>query len=330
MKSFRLFWILIALALLVLIVVLNRPFTSSPAPPLPTPQAAAKTPTEHQWQAPDENTIPATPEGELIRYGKELVAHTALYLGPKGKVATITNGLNCQNCHIKAGTQLFGNSFSAVAATYPRYRHRSGITESIEYRVNDCLLRSMNGATLDNTSREMQAMVHYLKWVGKDVPKGVRPKGAGTEKLPYLERAADTALGRKVYVQKCQVCHGAKGEGIWNNEKTAYVYPPLWGNDSYNTGAGLFRLSDFAAYVKYNMPFGTLYTNPQLTNEEAWDVAAFVNSQPRPHKNFRKDWPDISKKPVDHPFGPYADPFSETQHKYGPFLPILSNKKGRP
>jgi thiosulfate dehydrogenase len=326
-KPNRSYWLLIALALLILIVVLNRLFTSPATPQPSSGQITAKSPAEYQWQAPDENSIPATPEGDLIHYGKELVANTALYLGPKGKVASITNGLNCQNCHIKAGMQLFGNSFSAVAATYPRYRHRSGIVESIEFRINDCLLRSMNGATIDSTSREMQAMVHYLKWVGKEVPKGIRPKGAGAEKLPFLERAADTALGRKVFVLKCQVCHGAKGEGVWNHEKTAYVYPPLWGNNSYNTGAGLYRLSDFAAYVKYNMPFGTLYTNPQLTNEEAWDVAAFVNSQPRPHKDFSKDWPDISKKPVDHPFGPYADTFSEQQHKYGPFGPIAANKK---
>ena len=70
------------------------------------------------------------------------------------------------------------------------------------------------------------------------------------------------------------------------------------------------------------MPQGTTYEKPQLTDEEAWDVAAYVNSMPRPSKDLSKDWPNISKKPVDHPYGPYADPFSEDQHKYGPYKPI--------
>ena len=282
----------------------------------------------YRWQPPNESTIPATAEGDLIRYGRELIANTALYLGPKGKVAPITNGLNCQNCHIKAGTQPYGNAFAAVAATYPRYRHRSGMVESIEFRINDCLMRSLNGQRIDSTSREMRAMVHYLEWLGKDVPKGIRPKEAGVQKLPFMDRAADTVQGRTVYVQKCQLCHGAKGQGLLNPEATAYVYPPLWGRNSYNTGAGLYRLSDFAAYVKDNMPFGTTHANPQLTNAQAWDVAAFVNSQPRPYKAFKNDWPDISQKPVDQPFGPYADSFSDYQHKYGPFGPIEKMKAG--
>jgi thiosulfate dehydrogenase len=97
------------------------------------------------------------------------------------------------------------------------------------------------------------------------------------------------------------------------------LYPPLWGNNSYNNGAGLFRLSRFAGYVKNNMPNPLNYHNPQLTDEEAWDVAAYVNSQPRPSKDLSKDWPNIKKKPFDHPFGPYADAWSEEKHKYGPW-----------
>jgi thiosulfate dehydrogenase len=78
----------------------------------------------------------------------------------------------------------------------------------------------------------------------------------------------------------------------------------------------------FASYVKYNMPYGVTFENPFLSDEEAWDVAAYVNSMARPEKDLSGDWPDISKKPFDHPFGPYADGFSEEEHKYGPFDPI--------
>ena len=75
------------------------------------------------------------------------------------------------------------------------------------------------------------------------------------------------------------------------------------------------------------MPFGATYHAPQLTAEEAWDVAAFVNTQPRPHKDQKQDWKDFAKKPVDFPFGPYADTFSEQQHKFGPFGPIIEANK---
>jgi thiosulfate dehydrogenase len=120
------------------------------------------------------------------------------------------------------------------------------------------------------------------------------------------------------------------GNGKMNGDGVSYQYPPLWGNHSYNMGAGLYRLSRFAGYVKSNMPQGSTYDNPQLTDEEAWDVAAYVNSQPRPAKDLSKDWPRLSGKPIDHPFGPYNDNFSEQQHKYGPFEPIAALRKKNP
>lgn len=272
-----------------------------------------------RWQAPDSSALPATPAGDLIRYGRDLIVRTAYYLGPKGRVAAITNGMNCQNCHLAAGTQNWGNPFSAVASTYPKYRPRSGQIESIEFRINDCLTRSLNGKTIDSGSREMQAMVAYMKWLGKDVPKGTKPPGSGIEPLLFLMRAADTVNGKNVYIQKCQSCHGSNGQGVPTADSGSFIYPPLWGKQSYNNGAGLYRLFQFATYVKYNMPFGATYSKPQLSNEEAWDVAAFVNSRPRPLKSFITDWPRLFQKPIDYPFGPYTDSFSEAQHKYGPF-----------
>jgi thiosulfate dehydrogenase len=130
-----------------------------------------------------------------------------------------------------------------------------------------------------------------------------------------------------VYESKCSSCHQSNGEGIFNTEKTTYQFPPLWGKHSYNQGAGLFRLSRFAGYVKSNMPLGATHSNPQLTDEEAWDVAAYVNSMPRPEKDLTGDWPNISGKPIDHPFGPFADKYDEKQHKYGPFKPIKEAKQ---
>ncbi len=279
------------------------------------------------WQAPDTSLINEEGSASLIRYGRELIANTAYYLGPKGKVLQLSNGMNCQNCHLNAGTKVFGNNYSAVAATYPKFRERSGTLENIYKRVNDCFERSLNGKSLDTNSKEMQAISAYIKWLGKNVKKGEKPEGAGLKELTYLNRAADPEKGKLVYEQKCRSCHGLKGEGVFMPDGISYQYPPLWGEHSYNIGAGLYRLSRFAAYVKSNMPLGVNYDQPQLNNEEAWDVAAFVNSQPRPAKDLSKDWPKISGKPVDHPFGPYTDRFTEQQHKYGPFEPIAAVKK---
>ena len=282
----------------------------------------------NEWHAPDTSSLSSTADGLLILYGRDLITNTSKYFGPKGIVAAITNGMNCQNCHTDAGAKPYGNCFSAVAANYPQFRNRSGIVESIEFRINDCLQRSLNGKTIDSLSKEMHAMVAYLKWLGKDVPLKVKPKGAGTPELAFLHRAADTAKGRVVYINTCERCHAKNGEGILKADSTGFVYPPLWGKDSYNIGAGLYRLTRFAGYVKYNMPFDKAsYASPVLSDEEAWDVAAYVNSQPRPVKFFKQDWPDISKKSIDYPYGPYTDSFSVAQHKYGPFEPIDKARK---
>ncbi|WP_236652824.1 c-type cytochrome [Chitinophaga vietnamensis] len=274
------------------------------------------------WQAPDEASIPAGPRGDSIRYGQALIRETARYLGPKGSVMQISNGMNCQNCHLNAGTKAYGNNYSAVASCYPKFRARSNSNESIIKRVSDCFERSLNGSAPDSNSREMQSIKAYMEWLGANVAKGEQPAGCGLKKLPLPARAASPDSGQIVYLTKCQSCHGARGEGKWQDNGIAYTYPPLWGEHSYNDAAGLYRLSNFAAYVKYNMPLGVDHNNPQLSDAEAWDVAAFINSQPRPHKDQSADWHDISKKPFDFPFGPYADNFSEKQHKYGPFQPL--------
>ncbi|PKV75150.1 c-type cytochrome [Pontibacter ramchanderi] len=302
--------------------VLTEVNLPSSAPVSPAPESE-----EAMWQAPQLASLPATPEGDQIRYGRELVAHTAQYLGPEGSVLQIANGMNCQNCHLDAGTKPFGNNYALVAATYPKFRARSGTEEDQVKRVSDCFERSLNGTAPEPGSNEMQAMVAYINWVGQNVAAGESPKGAGLVEIAYLDRAASPVQGKALYVQKCQVCHGDQGQGLKPEGSSEYVYPPLWGADSYNDGAGLYRVSTFARYVKANMPLGATYGNPMLTDEEAWDLAAFVNSMPRPKKDISQDWPDISKKPMDHPFGPYTDQFSEEQHKYGPFKPILAASK---
>ena len=278
------------------------------------------------WVAPDLESIKSSALYPLVEYGKELITHTSRYLGPNGQVARISNGMNCQNCHLDAGTKIYGNNYGSVYSTYPKFRARSGSTEDIYKRVNDCFERSLNGKPLDTLSKEMQSIKAYLMFLSRDVQKGTTVKGSGLIALENLTRPADPVMGRKVYTEKCMSCHMADGRGVKTQDGMEYSYPPLWGPASYNDAAGLYRISNFARYAKANMPLGATYDKPQLTDEEAWDVAAYVNSRPRPHK-VTADWPDISKKPVDHPFGPYDDGFSETQHKFGPFDPITEKRK---
>ena len=275
------------------------------------------------WSPPDSLSIPASADGDLVRYGRELVAHTAYYLGPNGVVSNVSNGLNCQNCHLKAGKKIFGNNYSAVYATYPKFRGRSGSVETVEKRINDCIERSLNGKPLPIDSRELKAFVAYITWVGSNVEGNTAPSGTGLVSVPLLDRPASPQKGKIVFEKHCTQCHGNNGMGIKHENGREWRYPPLWGPASYNTAAGLHRISKLAGYVKANMPNGITFKNPVLTDEEAWDVAAFINSMPRPEKRFLQDWPDISKKPYDHPFGPFADGFSEHRHKYGPFQEML-------
>ncbi|MBK9733810.1 MAG: c-type cytochrome [Saprospiraceae bacterium] len=279
------------------------------------------------WQAPELTEISGSAIEQQIIYGKDLIAHTAKYLGPKGSVAQITNGMNCQNCHLDAGTKIYGNNYGSVASTFPKLRARSGSIENVYKRVNDCIERSLNGQPLDTLSSEMQAIKAYFLFLGRNVEKGTQVRGSGLKDLPFLDRAASPENGKKTYMTKCANCHQKSGDGLLNGDHTEFVYPPLWGPSSFSAQAGLYRISNMAKYIKYNMPLGTTHNAPQLSDEESWDLSAFINTQPRPFKNMPNDWPDVSKKPFDHPFGQFNDEFSESQHKFGPFKPIIEAHK---
>jgi thiosulfate dehydrogenase len=334
-KSLRIMMGLLSVALLLMVMLICVVILGTP-----NPKSNKDLETKKLYVMPDSNFVNlwnppsdlklirmTAEEQEKIKYGRALIAHTSDYLGPKGSVKKMSNGMNCQNCHLKAGTQPWGNNYSAVQANYPKFRERSGTKENQIKRVNDCFQRSLNGAALDSNSREMQSILAYIKWLGADVPIKKVPRGSGLFKLKGMKRACDPILGKAVYEQKCLSCHQSNGQGILAENGLTYVYPPLWGKNSYNIGAGLYRISNLASYVKLNMPYGVTYEKTQLSDQEAWDVAAYINSMPRPTKDLSKDWPNLAGKPFDHPFGPYADPFTEQQHKYGPYKPIKEWKE---
>jgi len=281
------------------------------------------------WTMPEVSALPRDARGELIRDGRDLMLATYAHVGPNVADAAkrfAGNNLACTNCHLSGGTKKFGLPLFGIYGDFPAYSARTGAPISIEDRINDCMTRSMNGRAKPNDAPEMRALVAYVEFLSTGVPAGQQLPGLGAGKMKELSRAADPERGRAVYARSCAACHNTDGSGILRDPgapQLGYMMPPLWGPASYNDGAGMARLINFANFVHFNMPHGADYLNPQLTTEQAWDVAAYVLSQPRPKRaGLEKDFPDLLNKPVDAPYGPYADGFSEKQHKYGPFGPI--------
>jgi thiosulfate dehydrogenase len=280
---------------------------------------------------PDIGSVGDDAFGKLVKYGYALVTDTANQIGPT--VADPAqrysgNNLSCQSCHLKAGTQPYAMPLVGVWGQFPQYRGREGEVGTLEDRINGCMERSMNGRALPLGGREMKAYLAYMKWLSTGIPDGAKLVGAGTLNVKEPGRAADLSHGKQVYAQVCAACHGADGLGQRAATGPGYQFPPLWGPDSYNDGAGMARLLGAAAFLKSNMPFGTTYATPALSDDDAFDVAGFLNSAERPQKaDLAKDFPNRLQKPVDTPYGPYADDFSPAQHKLGPFDPIRAKLK---
>ena len=165
------------------------------------------------------------------------------------------------------------------------------------------------------------------------IPVGQEVEGAATKATRVPDRRADLVAGRQVYQAQCVACHGPDGQGVRAGaagSAQGYVFPPLWGKDSFNNGAGMNRLLTATRFIRHNMPQGTTFKAPVLTDDEAFDVAAYVLSQPRPVKaGLDKDFPARWNKPVDAAFPPYVDGAPADQHRFGPYPPLLEAAKKR-
>ncbi len=282
---------------------------------------------------PDTSLIPKDDVGSMIRYGRELLVNTPHYLGPNGSVGRYAgNLLACTNCHLDAGTRPYGLSLMSSHARYPQYRMREARILSLAERVNNCIERPLNGKPMPLDSKEMNAILMYMKWLATGVPTDGRLPGDNLGPITYPDRMADPARGKHVYDQHCQRCHGIDGEGILDPDGKKYTYPPLWGPNSYQPGSSMHRVIKSAQFIKYNMPHGlAAWNSPVLTDEEAFDVAAYINSDelhqrpvvPKDAPNY----PIVKQRPVDFYMGPFADPYPNEQHKYGPFKPIIEWRK---
>ena len=232
-------------------------------------------------QATADTTIPSGPYGDAARRGRALLTATRDSLP-----AHVGNKLRCTSCHLDAGRRETAGSWLGAFARYPQYRARSGVVETIEYRVNDCFRRSMNGTALDPGGGDMRDIVAYLAFLSRGIV--VSPVPANSRLQKWAAFKADTAAGARVFAATCAKCHGVSGEG------TA-VAPPLWGAQSYNIGAGMSRVRTAAEFISRNMPFDAPGT---LADSQAFNVAAYINARPRPDfKGKENDWPNGDPPP---------------------------------
>lgn len=246
------------------------------------PEAARHT----LFAPPSPDTIPGDLRGEQIRLGYKMVVDTQEY----GK-QYVGNALSCTNCHLDAGLNPNAASFVGISILYPQYRERAGRQMTLIDRINECFERSLNGKPLPQNSVKLTAILAYIEWLSKSTPPESAVPWRGIPRLTSTHQP-DPLNGRKVYEKKCIFCHGSDGQGTM-------AAPPIWGPRSYNIGAGMARVSVAAAFIKANMPRGWGWS---VTDDEAFDVAAYINAQPRPDfPNKIHDWPK-GGKPADAPY----------------------------
>ena len=258
----------------------NTTVTPNPAPaPVAPPPAAA--PTTQQpatgmqgvtFTPPSESDIPKNEFGDMITLGRNIFVDTQQYAK-----AYVGNGMNCTNCHLDNGRKADSAPLWAAYGLYPAYRKKTGQVDTIGSRIQGCFKYSMNGKPPALDSKEMTALVTYHYWLAKGAPAGVKLPGQGYLALPKPAMEPDLARGADVYKNNCAICHGANGEGTQANG--TFAFPPLWGKDSFNWGAGMHRVDTAAGFIKANMPYGR---GGMLTDQQAWDVALFMNSHERP------------------------------------------------
>ncbi len=223
--------------------------------------------------APDEDTIPNDKYGDDVRLGKKIFTETYKY----GRRYT-GNDLSCANCHLQAGRQPNAGPMWAAYGMYPAYREKTDRSNSLEERIQQCFQFSMNGFAPALDAPELRALVTYIHFLSKGVPIGVEMPGRGFPQVIRTGSDPSPTRGGDVYKAKCTSCHGADGAGE-KKPGGGYTWPPLWGMDTYNKGAGMAKNALLAGFIKANMPLGQPWS---LTDQEALDVAAYINLQIRP------------------------------------------------
>lgn len=255
------------------------PAKQEPPVPVAAAPATGKPASSPSFSPPPESEIPENAFGEMVRLGKNIFVDTQQYAKPY-----VGNGMACANCHLDAGRRAHSAPLWGAYVLYPAFRKKTGRVDTLVDRIQGCFRFSMNGRPPAPDSKEMTALVTYHFWLAKGAPTGIKLAGQGYPSLPKPAQAPDLKRGETVYRNNCALCHGNNGEGT-RAADGKYAFPPLWGKDSFNWGAGMHRIDTAAGFIKANMPYGK---GGSLSDQEAWDVALYMNSHARPEDPRRK------------------------------------------
>ncbi|WP_081974834.1 c-type cytochrome [Novilysobacter arseniciresistens] len=231
----------------------------------PSGQSAGFTPPGH-------DQIPDGPYGDIVRKGRDIFTDTRTHAGE-----FVGNSLSCGNCHLDAGRLANSAPLWGAYVRYPAYRSKTGQVNNYTERLQGCFMYSMNGTAPPAGSEVLVALETYSYWMAQGAPVGAQLPGAGYPKKFKPPQPPDYARGEAVFVENCALCHGEDGQG--QSAAGRQVFPPLWGPKSYNWGAGMHQLDNAAGFIKANMPLGR---GGSLSDQQAWDVAMFMNAQERP------------------------------------------------
>ncbi|CAI8762284.1 MULTISPECIES: c-type cytochrome [Pseudomonas] len=221
---------------------------------------------------PQEAQLPDNAFGELVREGRDIFVDTR-----KNAAEFVGNGLNCSNCHLDQGRKADSAPLWGAYGMYPAYRKKNNKVNTFTERMQGCFEFSMNGKAPASDSHVMKALGTYAYWLATKAPVGEELPGRLYPVIPAPEKGFDLVKGKQIYAEQCAICHGAQGQG--QQAAGTFVFPPLWGKDSYNWGAGMHRINTAAGFIKQNMPLGK---GGSLSDDEAWHVAAWINSHERP------------------------------------------------
>lgn len=262
---------------------------------------------DDEFQQPEEDRIPDNEFGKLILLGKRVFVDTQRYAS-----SYVGNGLNCVNCHLDRGRRVESAPMGAAYIQYPKYRAKNDQVNTIEERIQGCFRYSENGTPPPPLSDEMKGLVSYFYFLSTDLPSGKKLSVAGYPDIDKPPESPDPHRGARVFAENCAICHGANGDGTRLGGQ--YQFPPLWGEDSFNWGAGMHRINTAAAFIRGNMPLG----HPEVLNlQQVWDVAAYINSHERPQDpRFNGDVQATRKQYHDHQCYYGKQPYSETLGRF--------------
>jgi len=225
------------------------------------------------FSPPSESQIPIGEFGDVIRRGREIFVDTG-----RAAPAYVGNSLRCVNCHLDAGRLAGSSPLWAAFVSYPAYRSKTQSVSTFQQRLQGCFEYSMNGKAPPPNAPELVALESYAYWLATGAAVDPKLPGRGYLALAAPAQVRDYTRGEQVYAANCAFCHGADGAGQRSPDGVA-VFPPLWGPESFNWGAGMGRINNAAAFIKANMPLGMGGT---LTDQQAWDVSLYMNSHERP------------------------------------------------